>query len=323
MIRTCALTTAGVIKYDLSLRSLKKPDIVWYWVDFDQPSNEESQLLSKHFRFHPLAIEDCLEFVQRPKMDFFDKYVFIVMHYLNQKTLSPEEVDVFVGSNYIVTFHKKSVRGLNNTWARVRKDTALQQGPMTILHAVMDQLVDDYFPPIYRIEDRLNEIEEDTDSDSSVSDIMDEVFDIRSDLSKMRRTVLPMRDLLYRILNSERIAHVNDQKIYFQDIYDHLLKITELIEANREFTSDIRDNYISINSDRMNSIMMTLTVITTIFMPLSFIAGLYGMNFTNMPELRGHYNYFIVLAVMVLISIGMTLWFKKKGWFRFSKRSKL
>lgn len=151
---------------------------------------------------------------------------------------------------------------------------------------------------------------------------MDEVFDIRSELSKLRRTVMPMRDLLYRIINSERMTQVSDQKIYFQDIYDHLLKLAELIEANRDFTSDIRDSYISINSDRMNQVMMTLTVITTIFMPLTFIAGVYGMNFEHMPELEGKYSYYIVLGVMFILAMVMTIFFQRRGWFRVNKKPK-
>lgn len=322
MIRTCAIKKNGEVKYDLSLRALQRPDIAWYWVDFEQPTEEESKFLASHFRFHPLSIEDCLEFVQRPKMDFFDKYVFIILHCINQKTLNAEEVDFFIENNYLVTFHEGAIRGLNNIWVRMKKDEALQKGPMAVFHAVMDKLVDDYFPPIYRIEDRLNEIEDDTSRYGGTGGLMDEVFDIRSELSKLRRTVMPMRDLLYRVINSERMTQVSDQKIYFQDIYDHLLKLAELIEANRDFTSDIRDSYLSINSDRMNQVMMTLTVITTIFMPLTFIAGVYGMNFENMPELEGKYSYYIVLGVMFILAAVMTIFFQRRGWFRVNKKSK-
>ena len=124
-----------------------------------------------------------------------------------------------------------------------------------------------------------------------------------------------MRDLLYRIINSEKIADVRVQLAYFTDIYDHLLKLAEMLETNREMTADLRDSYDSLRSNRMNSIMKTLTVITTIFMPLTFIAGVYGMNFVHMPELEWQDGYFLVLGVMLLLGIGMFLWFKRKGWF--------
>lgn len=142
---------------------------------------------------------------------------------------------------------------------------------------------------------------------------MNDVFDIRSDLLKLRKTILPMRDLLYRIINSERLHIPAEQKAYFNDIYDHLIKLTSMVEGNRDMTSDMRDNYLSLNANRMNSIMMTLTIISSIFIPLTFVVGLYGMNFDHMPELHWHYGYYIVLGIMALMTIGMILWFKQKA----------
>ncbi|KAB2496215.1 magnesium/cobalt transporter CorA [Priestia endophytica] len=315
MIRVYGITKEGELKENLPLRDTGRASISWYWVDFDQPSDEEIKLLSKKFRFHPLSIEDCVEHVQRPKMDSYDKYTFLTVHYLQQKSLQAEEINFFLGKNYVVTFHKKSVRAINNTWAKLRKNERLQRGATEIVHDIIDQIVDDYFPPLYRIEDRLNEIEG-SDDEESRSSILDEVFELRRQLTKIRRTIFPMRELIYKIVSTQHIKDVEEQHLYFQDIADHLLKLTELVEVNRDFTSDIRDNYISMNSDRMNSIMMTLTVITTIFMPLSFLAGLYGMNFAFMPELKGKYNYFILLGVMAVIAIVLTTWFRRKGWFR-------
>jgi len=187
-----------------------------------------------------------------------------------------------------------------------------------IAYAVLDQLVDDYFPIVYEIEDKLNEIES-RDAKKSIALLMNDVFDIRSDLLKLRKTILPMRDLLYRIINSERLHIPAEQKAYFNDIYDHLIKLTSMVEANRDMTSDMRDNYLSLNANRMNSIMMTLTIISSIFIPLTFVVGLYGMNFDHMPELHWHYGYYIVLGIMALMTIGMILWFKRKGWFNVNK----
>lgn len=322
MIRTCVITKNKQVIYDQSLKNIRNSDVAWYWVDFSDPDPEEIKLLSGFFHFHPLTIEDCLEFVQRPKLDFYSHYIFVVLHSLHQSDLEEDEVDLFVSQQFIVSFHKKSVRGLNNTWARIKKEEFLQKSPFHIMYAIIDKIVDDYFPPIYTIEDTLNRIEDNT-KDQTINEIMEEVFEIRGDLSKLRRTIIPMRDLLYRIIHSERISNVGEQKLYFHDIYDHLLKLVEMIEANREITADIRDSYLSINSNRMNTIMMTLTVITTIFMPLTFIVGLYGMNFEYMPELRWHYGYFVILMIMALIAFAMFFWFKKKGWFRFHKGNRL
>ncbi|MCD7035446.1 magnesium/cobalt transporter CorA [Metabacillus sp. GX 13764] len=322
MIKTLAVTSSGEVIYDLPLRSLKKQEIKWFWVDFQAPTEQEINLLSRFFRFHPLAIEDCVEFVQRPKMDFYDDYYFLVLHSIHQKTLAAEEVDLFVSEQYIVSFHKSSVRDLNNLFLKVKKEPMLQTGPMQIMYQILDGLVDDYFPPVYQMEDLLNEIEENTRG-QSVSFLMDQVFSIRSDLYKLRRTIIPMRDLLYRMISSPKLSKLKEKEIYLQDVYDHLLKQVEMVDANRELTADIRDSYLSISSEKMNRIMMTLTVISSIFLPLTFIAGLYGMNFVNMPELKGKYSYFIVLGVMAAIAGGMILFFRKKGYFRYSKSEKL
>ncbi|MBM7603594.1 magnesium transporter [Metabacillus crassostreae] len=322
LIQTVAITTNGEIIYDISMEKLKGENIKWYWVDFQEPNENEIQLLTSFFHFHPLAIEDCLEFVQRPKLDFYDNYFFVVIHSINQDTLDADEVDIFVSDKFIVTFHKKPVRDLKNILQQVGKEKTLQDNPMQIMYQVIDKIVDEYFPPVYKLEDLVNQVEDNT-SDQTISELMEQVFDIRSELNKLRRTIVPMRDLLYRIISSSRLNSIKEKHIYFQDIYDHLLKLVEMIDANRELSSDIRDSYLSISSDRMNRVMMTLTVMSSIFLPLTFIAGVYGMNFQYMPELAGEYSYFIVLGLMVLIALGMIWFFFKMGWFRFHKGTKL
>jgi len=321
MIRTLAMLHDGTVQYDVSFQLLKKNDVKWYCVDFQNASVDENKLLSQFFHFHPLSIEDCVEYVQRPKLDYYDSYMFIVLHAIHQKTLEPEEVDLFLHKKFLVTYHKKAIRDINNIWHLVKKEKDLQEGPIQILHKIADKIVDDYFPPVYQLEDLLNQIEENT-KNQSIDDLMRQLFAIRSDLYKIRRTVIPMRDLLYRIISSDKLNRFKEE-LYFYDIYDHLLKIVEMIEANRELTADIRDSYLSFTSNRMNTIMITLTVISSVFMPLTFIAGIYGMNFKNMPELEMQYGYFIVLAIMGVIGFGMLYFFYRMGWFQFNKGPKL
>jgi magnesium transporter len=318
MIRTCVITKDFEVIYDVSLPFVNSSDVSWYWVDFQEPTEDEAKLLADFFHFHPLAIEDCLEYVQRPKLDFYDRYLFIVLHAIEGNTLEAEEVDLFVGQNFIVSFHKQSIHAVNEVWTRIQHEEDFQQGPFHVMYRIIDKLVDDYFPLIYHIEDVLNELEENT-NDETIQEIIEKVFDIRGDLSKLRRTIVPMRDLLYRIIHSDRLQRMKERQLYFHDIYDHLLKLSEMIETNREITSDIRDSYLSLNSNRMNNIMMALTAITTIFMPLTFIVGIYGMNFNYMPELRWKYGYFAVLGVMAFIALSMFFWFKRNGWFQFLK----
>ncbi|WP_203362152.1 magnesium/cobalt transporter CorA [Bacillus sp. REN10] len=322
MIRTCALNTNGELLYDLSLEQINKEEIKWYWIDFAEPSAKEKEFFSHAFHFHPLAIEDCLdELVGRPKLDFYDQYYFFLVHALDLKTYKAREVDIFINDRMIVTFHNISVDELNHVWEELKQDKKLQQGTVLILHRLIDRFVDEFFPLVYEIEDQLNQIDEETDNYSG-NELIDRLFDIRHDMAKLRQSIFPMRDLVYRMLNSTRLEFMNEHHIYFRDIYDHLLKLAEMLESYRDFSSDLRDNYVSVNSNKMNEVMMTLTVITTIFMPLTFIAGIYGMNFRYMPELENRYGYFVVIGIMLLISLIMIMMFNQKGWLRLSKKQK-
>ena len=234
---------------------------------------------------------------------------------MDEFTLDPIEVSLFVGSNYIVSYHNAELKEIEEAWERVKiNEKSFCKGPAYIAHQILDNIVDYYFPAINTIDDRLNKIEI-HGMKKPVHKLMDEVFEIRSDLLKLRKVVNSMRDLLYRILNSERLEDFNEHKLYFSDIHDHLIKLSDMIASNREMTSDMRDNYLSINSSRMNKHMMVLTVMTSIFIPLTFIVGVYGMNFKYMPALEWKYGYHTVWLFMVIIAIEMFLWFKRKGWF--------
>lgn len=319
MIHTLAITKELKLKKGLSLNQLHGQDIEWFWVDFDSPTEEESQLLHSHFHFHHLAIEDCLHFLQRPKLDYYEDYNFYVLHCLNEKKLTAEEVDLFVGSNFIVSYHQNHLSEINEVRQRITTtENSWPEGSIYVCYSILDKLVDHYFPAVYKIEDDINEIDDNVKGES-LRKLLDRVFDIRSDLLKLRRIVTQMRDLLYRMLNSNHLEDIKSKQMYFTDIYDHLLRLNEMIESSQAMTSEIRDSYLSINAHRMNTIMMLLTVITTIFIPLTFIVGIYGMNFKNMPELDWKYGYFIVLAAMGILALIMFLWFKKKGWFDFYK----
>ncbi|MEF3304682.1 magnesium/cobalt transporter CorA [Paenibacillus sp. GYB003] len=315
MLRTFAVTRESETLRDLPLGELDERRLAWYWVDFNAPTEEEAMELERHFRFHPLAIEDCFHLLQRPKLDHYGDVHFFVLHALNQQNLSVHEVDLFVGPNFIVTFHHVELAELDDAWRRITESGGLwEKGRLHAMYTVIDKLVDQYFPAVYSIEDQLLDIETGGGRNMSRT-LMNDVFDIRSKLLKLRKTIVPMRDLLYRIVNSDRIAGLKEQHVYFTDIYDHLLKLSEMIDSNRDITADLRDQYMSVSSNRMNAIMKRLTVITTIFMPLTFIAGIYGMNFDYMPELKWHWGYFAVLGVMLVIGLGMFAWFRKKGWF--------
>jgi magnesium transporter len=316
LIRTIGLTKENDLIFDFPLQDIHTQSFQWYWIDIDQPDKEEESLLHSFFHFHPLAIEDCLHRLQRPKLDYYDDYSFYVLHSICHDDLKAEELNMFLGKNYVVTFHFTMIQELDDVReAILQHQNKWERGHVFVAHQIIDKVVDDYFPILYKIEDQLNEIE-DSLTPSTMHFSMDSVFDVRSNLLRLRRTIFPMRELLYRMISSERIGLSPNEQAYFSDVYDNLLRLGDILESNRELTTDIRDSQLSINSNQMNRIMMTLTIISSVFIPLTFLAGVYGMNFDFMPELHWRYGYIIVLIVMLLIGVAMMMWFKRKGWLR-------
>ena len=311
------MTNMNELETGVSISNIHSSDYKWFWVDFNQPTEEESGHLADTFHFHPLAIEDCIHRLQRPKLDYYDDYTFFVTHIVRveETEVIKEELNFFVGENFIVTFHHTPSEELDEVWERALQGNVEKWDPFYVLYRVMNKVVDNYFPIIYKIEDDLDKIENNINH-KSMSHLMDELFDTRYMLLNLMHTVNPMRDLLYRMLNSHRLSKVNERSEYFSDIYDHLLKLSDTIMSDREITADIRDSYLSLNAHQTNNVMKVLTIITSIFAPLTFIAGIYGMNFEHMPELAWKYGYFLTLVVMGITGVSMWILFKRRGWFK-------
>ena len=229
MIRTIAITKDLKAIYDLPLAELSKVNIIWYWMDFVDPNQEEISLLDSHFHFHNLAIEDCVFSLNSPKLDYYDSYNFFVLNALAKNTLDPVEVSLFVGNNYIVSYHNEELDELDEAWERAGSNNKnWEKGPSYIAHQILDKIVDYFFPAVIEIENNLAKI--DTNINKKPTRIlMDEIFKARSDLLKLRRIVNSMRDLLYRILNSERLIGFHEHKLYFSDIHDHLVKLSDMV----------------------------------------------------------------------------------------------
>ncbi|MCD9025547.1 magnesium/cobalt transporter CorA [Cohnella silvisoli] len=321
MIRIVAMTRDGDMQTDLSLSDMKDEKFAWYWADFDQPSPEETKFLSDHFSFHKLAIEDCVHHIPRPKADFYGDYKFLVVHSLKGEYLLPEEVDIFLSEKYIVTFHLDHNETVKKAMDKLIQKHHVATSPIFTAYLVIDEMVDDFFPPLLKIEERLDEVENMSVKHAS-GHIFDAVYDIRADLLKIRSVVHPMRDLLYRMVNSERLGLNEENKLHFMDVYDHLLKLSEKLADDRDTTADIVENVNSVLNHRTNQItlktndiVLLLTIISVIFIPLTFIVGVYGMNFDNIPELHWKYGYFIAWGVMIAIAVTLFVIFKKKGWF--------
>lgn len=317
MINIIAIKHDNQIESDITIYQADFSQYKWWWVDFYNPTEEEICHLADTFHFHPLAIEDCIHIPQRPKLDYYEDYTFYVTHMVREEEyeIIKGELSFFIGENFIVTFHQMPAPEITQVWNSLlmEKDGEKCES-IEVFHRLLDLIVDHYFPIIYKIEDILDKIEDNPDK-KSMNDLLFELFEIRSMLLKLRHTVDPMRDLLYRMLNSSRLIGFTNRRAYFSDIYDHLLKLSDMVTANRDVTADIRDSYLSLNSHLTNNVMKFLTIMTSIFAPLTFIAGVYGMNFEHMPELTWKYGYFFALGLMALISLLMYLWFKRKGWF--------
>lgn len=314
MLQIIGITKNKVIYRNITLEEAKSSKYTWYWVDMNEPTQEEIELLSSEFNFHPLAIEDCLEYVQRPKLDYYEGYHFLILHELQKMDLEETEIDIFVSDHFVVTFHMHRSPIIHQILESIHTDRRATKSALHLTHRIIDELVDSYFPLMYRLEDELADLEVDQ-MKKQVNNAVERLYDIRTDLSKLRRTILPTRDLLYRILNSNRFKDISEHRIYFEDIHDHLMKLSDMIEANRDLASDIRESYFSLSSEKMNGIMKTLTLISSFFLPLTFIVGLYGMNFQHMPELAWKYGYLFVLVIMGIVTLLMYIFFKRKGWF--------
>ncbi|MHD0369178.1 magnesium/cobalt transporter CorA [Mammaliicoccus sciuri] len=314
MIKTYYVNLNGELKETNSPKDISE-EKKWIWVDLNEPAKEESEILVDYFNFHPLSVEDATQVQQRPKFKQYDDYQFIVFHALDLKTLESEEVDIFIGDDFIVTFHRERYEEIDTIKRKLFNETIEINEPKDILLHILDDIVDNYFPFIYDIEDKVFNFEDRHNLDITTKTLIDDTFDLRQELLIIKRTVQPMKDLVYR-MREGKVLHLNEQQfLYITHINDHLMKQMEMVDSSREMTSDIRDNYISLNSFKMNNIMKILTIYSVVFMPLTLIAGIYGMNFTNMPELEWHDGYYIVLVIMAVIAIIMLIVFKKKRWF--------
>lgn len=315
MIQILAVTSENKRVLERDLDNFETHKYKWWWIDFNKPTEEEIDKLKSVLNFHPLAIEDCIQGQQRSKMDYYDDFSLVITHTVGELKYNQHEIGFFLGEHFIVTFHLTDLAEVNLVWNNLIKQEKMDNwDEFRVFYEIFDKVVDNFFPIIYHLEEEINVVEENPHH-LGMDILLDQLFDLRHELLKLRHTINPIRDLLYRILNSHHLVGIQGRREYFMDIYDHLLKLSEMVDSNRDVTNDIRDNFISINSYQQNQVIQILTVITSIFAPLTFIAGIYGMNFTYMPELKWHYGYFIVIGLMIVLTIMMILWFRKKGWF--------
>jgi magnesium transporter len=287
------------------------------WVNVDGlGSTEFLRGMGEVFGFHPLALEDVLSVPQRPKADDYSDHLFLVIRMPDyQEQLEIEQISMFLGRNVVVTFQQRPGDCLEPIRERLRKSTGRlrQEGADYLMYAILDAVIDHYFPFLELLGETVEELEDEVMADPD-HETLGRVHEIKRDLLDVRRSLWPLRDAVNGLLRDESPLLGETTRLYLRDCYDHIVQVLDMVETYRELAGGLMDVYLSSLSNRMNEVMKVLTVIATIFIPLTFIAGIYGMNFERMPELKWGWAYPAVWGVMIFIAVVMLILFRRKGW---------
>jgi magnesium transporter len=283
--------------------------------------------LGQAFGFHPLTLEDVLNCGQRPKLESYGPYHFMVLKSLRlREELEMEQISFFLSGNYVITLQEIPGDSFEAVRQRIRQGKGLirKAGPDYLAYALIDALIDEFFPVLETYGERIEELESDLVLRPSPS-YLRTVYRIKRELLVLRRTAWPEREVINALQRDDSQLIHPETQVFLRDAYDHTVQVIDMIETYRDLAAGMLDVYLSSTSNRMNEIMKVLTVISTIFIPLNFIAGVYGMNFDpqrspyNMPELEWRFGYPVVLSLMASVAIGLILFFRNKGWFQSSE----
>jgi magnesium transporter len=295
------------------------------WVDVVNPSAADVRLLGEEFGFHPLALEDAAKRHQRPKVDAYDGFLFLVFYGLRAEDDAPGgphadrirtvEIALFVGPNYLVTVHAAPLAEIQETATRWRENigTLGGRGVGVLVYSLLDAIVDNYFPVVDAISDRIDEVE-DAIFERDHADSLQDILAMRRDLLAVRRVLGPERDVM-NILVRRDLPYFDDATVvYLQDVYDHILRVTDGIDGARELLAGALDAQLSMTSNRLNQTVRTLTSASIALMGMTLVAGVYGMNFAHMPELGWRYGYPFALGLMLAIGAAVLLLFRRIRW---------
>lgn len=292
------------------------------WVDFQgNPPEEDREVLSQTFDFHPLAVDDALEEVHVPKVDDWGKYLYIVLHAVvdgPNHEVGTRELDVFLGENYLVTHHDEEIAALTHLWESLPRDPRqLKNGPDYLLYRLVDELVASYMPVVDALDEWIDQIESQL-FNSPQPEIAEQIFAVKRAVLHLRRIIAPQREVLNRLARDEFQTIDQQARVYFRDVYDHLVRLYSLAENIRDLVSDTMDTYLSVINNRMNEIMKTLTIINSLFMPITFITGFFGMNFFFPHNFSSFWTTSLVLAatllVLIFTPISIYIWIRRRGW---------
>lgn len=321
MIHSFVLSEGKLAGRDLELEALRlvRADKgLVLWIDLDNPTDEEAKaILEGVFQFHPVAIEDCLTPSSLPKIEDYDDYLFLVTHavdFTRTEKFATTELDLFLGKDYLVTFHRTPLRSIQAAMDRCAKNTGvIARGPDRLAHQVLDFLVDHYQPVLDELRAEIEEIEA-TVLTKNTSSLIPELLHARSDINLLRQIVRPQRDVI------TRLAHGDSKMVralllpYFRDLRDNLIRIEETAAGFADQILISFDLYLSKSDYEANQGIKTLTALTAITLPVTIISTWYGMNFSHMPELHSPYGYLICLVVTLIFTALMWMWCKRKRW---------
>jgi magnesium transporter len=278
------------------------------------------------FGLHPLTIEDILHTGQRPKIDHYDDYLFLVINLINYndatREMSMEQISFVLGPSYLLTFHEKDDDIFDDVLARLQtnKGRSRKMGVDYLLYSLLDRVVDNFFSVLEKIGEEVEDLEEELIAEPT-PETLQSIHTLKREMILLRKSVWPLREVINGLQRDETAFMGEAIRVYLKDLYDHTIQVLDTVETFRDIISGMIDIYLSSVSNRMNEVMKVLTIFAVIFIPLTFIAGLYGMNFNtsksplNMPELNWYFGYPFALSLMAGTAIAMLIYFKKKKWF--------
>jgi magnesium transporter len=290
------------------------------WVDLERRSKDADVLLEEVLKLHPLTIEDIWAERSRPKIDDFDEYLYVIVHGIgaaHHDKLATVELDLVIGPNWLVTHDPAGLVSDDLGTELDHSARVMMKGVAWLAHALLDRAVDGYMPVIDQLDAEIEQLENDVLDKAGTprgKSVLMKILAFKRRLQELRRMGIHQREILLRLSRGELDEIPNEVLPFYRDVYDHFLRISDIAEGYRDLVTSALDAYLSVQSNRMNEIMKALTLMSTVMLPLTFIVGLYGMNFKHMPELDWLWGYPAVLAFMALVVTGILLWFRHRGW---------
>jgi magnesium transporter len=286
------------------------------WIETADGDGELSEFLEKVLKLHPLAVEDILQDRPSPKVEDYGTYLYVVAHAPRQMDgeLRSYEVDLVWNGQWIVTHRHGDVPAIAALRDELKRNPRpLEKGPAFVAHGILDRMVDSYLPIVDAWDDEIDHLENEV-VENPTRAVLQHIFNLKRSLQRMRRVALHQREVLHRLSRGEFDLVPEAALPFYRDIYDHFLRVVDLADSYRDLLSGALDAYLSVVSNRMNEVMKTLTLFATLFMPLTFIVGVYGMNFEHMPELHWQYGYLYVWIILVVVALVMVWLFRHRRW---------